>query len=110
MDETVAILHGAIGDVSKLMNLHVELVKAESKKISSTIRRVFAIGILLVVSIIPTSVVLLLAVADSLHAGTTVPLWQAQLLVAGVCLAGCLALAFQARSKLLNLWEDTDHG
>ncbi|MCX6126424.1 MAG: phage holin family protein [Proteobacteria bacterium] len=110
MDDTIAMVHGAIGDINKLMNLHVELVKAESKKISFTIRRVFAIGILLVISIIPTSVVFLIALADWLHVSTTLTVWQAQLLVAAVCLAACFILAYQARSKLLNLWEDNDNG
>ncbi len=106
IDESIAILNGAIGDVGKLANLHIELVRAESKKISSTIRRVFVIGLLLVISVIPTSVVFLLAVADWLQTSMSLKIWQAQMMVAGVCLILCLTLAYLARSNLLNLWED----
>ena len=108
IDETIAIINGAIGDLGKLANLHLDLVRAESKKISSTIRRVFVIGLLLVVSVIPTSVVFLLALSNWLQASMTLEMWQAQMTVAVASLALCLTLAYVARSNLLKLWDDHD--
>lgn len=107
LDETITILNSAVEDIGKLFHLHLELLRAETKKSIGFTKRIAALAFLLVVCLIPAVILFLFGLSSWLEAETQMPSWQCQLLVATICLGGCVVLAFIARSQIQQLQSRT---
>lgn len=104
-NDTIAILNSALGDASKLLNLHVELLRAEAKKGAVFTKRIAILGFLLILGLIPTLVLFAFGLSDLLRATTQMQEWQCKLVVAAICFSCCATLAYNARSQLLQLQD-----
>lgn len=105
LDNTIAILNSAIADASKLLNLHVELLRAEIKKNAGFTKKIAIFAFLMILGLIPAFVLLAFGLSDVLQATTQLQEWQCKLIVSGVCFAGCMVLAYNARSQLIQLQD-----
>lgn len=105
LDDTIAILNGAIADAGKLLNLHVELLRAEMKKNAGFTKKIAIFAFLMILGLIPAFILLALSMSDFLQAHTQLQEWQCKLIVSLTCFAGCIVLAYNARSQLIQLQD-----
>ena len=105
LDETIAILNSAIADAGKLLNLHVELLRAEMKKNAGFTKKIAIFAFLMILGLIPAIILLAFGFADFLHSTTQLQEWMCKLIVSAVLFAGCMVLAYNARSQLIQLQD-----
>lgn len=105
MDDTIAVLNGAIADASKLLNLHLELLRAEAKKNAGYTKRIAILAFLMILGLIPALILLALGVSDLLHSSTQMTDWQCKIIVSFVCFGGCTVLAYYARAQINQLQD-----
>lgn len=105
LDETIAILNSAIADAGKLLNLHVELLRAEMKKNAGFTKKIAILAFLMILGLIPALILLAFGLSDFLHTTTQLQDWQCKLIVSALCFGGCMFLAYNARSQLIQLQD-----
>lgn len=102
LENTANILHGAMDDSAKLIQLHLNLARAEGRKVINLTTKILLAGFLLAVGLIPPTLMLVIGLRDWLHESTELKVWQCELIVGGSTLAAFLLLAYFARLYLLK--------
>lgn len=105
MDNTIEVLHGTVDDTLKLLNLHMDLIHAEAKRLGTLTKKIALYAFLLAIGAIPGFLMLMLGFTHWLQVETQMPDWQCELIVAGACILACVVMISVARAQILKLKE-----